>query len=200
VRSLRGLVKKTIGAKAETQLLVLRIRMIGEHRFHRRRQQMPFLQRSKHVEARTGFQSDVEQDQIRLQHRQVRYGRLRVGAVTACEPATATFRTGLPDHRHPGKSVPYRTVSANHPRAERRRSANDICATAGGPRTSVDVTAPRTRVRFNHPQVREYLARVQIRNLRLGAAVVDPSLERHQRDVGANVLNKAGEVEVSVIL
>jgi len=46
----------------------------------------------------------------------------------------------------------------------------------------------------------EYLARVQIRNLRLGDAVVDLSLERHQRDVGVNVLNKAGEVEVSVVL
>lgn len=58
----------------------------------------------------------------------------------------------------------------------------------------------RPRVRFNHPQLPEYLARVQIRNLRLGDAVVDLSLERHQRDVGVNVLNKAGEVEVSVVL
>ena len=51
-----------------------------------------------------------------------------------------------------------------------------------------------------HPQLPEYLARVQIRNLRLGDAVVDLSLERHHRDVGVNVLNKAGEVEVSVVL
>ena len=57
----------------------------------------------------------------------------------------------------------------------------------------------RPRVRFNQ-QLSEYLARVQIRNLRLGDAVVDLSLERHQRDVGVNVLNKAGEVGVSVVL
>ena len=58
----------------------------------------------------------------------------------------------------------------------------------------------RPRIRFNHPQLPEYLARVQIRNLRLGDAVVDLSLERHSRDVGVNVLNMAGEVEVSVVL
>jgi glycogen debranching enzyme len=58
----------------------------------------------------------------------------------------------------------------------------------------------RPRIRFNHPQLPEFLARVQIRNLRLGDAVVDLSLERHQRDVGVNVLNKAGELEVSVVL
>jgi hypothetical protein len=51
-----------------------------------------------------------------------------------------------------------------------------------------------------HGRLDQYLARVQIRNLRLGDAVVDLSLERHQRDVGVNVLNKAGEVEVSVVL
>jgi hypothetical protein len=58
----------------------------------------------------------------------------------------------------------------------------------------------RPHIRFNHPQLPEYLARVQIRNLRLGDAVVDLSLERHSRDVGVNVLNMAGEVEVSVVL
>jgi hypothetical protein len=57
----------------------------------------------------------------------------------------------------------------------------------------------RPRVRFDHQHLPEYLARVQIRNLRLGDPVVDLSLERQQRDVGVNVLNKAGEVEVSVV-
>ena len=58
----------------------------------------------------------------------------------------------------------------------------------------------RPRIRFNHPQLPEYLSRVQICNLRLGDAVLDLSLERHRRDVGVNVLNMAGEVEVSVVL
>ena len=82
LRCLRRLVEKKIGAETETELLVFHVRVIGEDCFHRGRQQITLLQRFQHVEARAGFQSDVDQDQIRLQHRQIRNCRLRVRAVT----------------------------------------------------------------------------------------------------------------------
>jgi len=55
-------------------------------------------------------------------------------------------------------------------------------------------------VHFTHPQLPDYLARVDIRNLRVGASVIDLSLHRHTRDVGVNVLRKEGDVQISVEL
>jgi glycogen debranching enzyme len=59
--------------------------------------------------------------------------------------------------------------------------------------------APRT-IHFHHPQLPPYLARVELRNLRIGDAVVSLLLERHRHDVGVNVLSKEGEVKVSITL
>jgi hypothetical protein len=37
-----------------------------------------------------------------------------------------------------------------------------------------------------------------MKNLRIGDAVVDLSLERHAKDVGINILRREGQVEVVV--
>ena len=82
VRGLRSLVEKPVGAEPEAKLLVLGIRVVGQHRLDRARQKMPLLQRLQHIETASGFQSDIDQDQIRLQHRQIGYGCPGIGAVT----------------------------------------------------------------------------------------------------------------------
>jgi glycogen debranching enzyme len=56
------------------------------------------------------------------------------------------------------------------------------------------------RIRFTHPILPAWLPRVHIANLRVGEAVVDLDLERHEHDVGVNVVSKTGSVDVSVVL
>jgi glycogen debranching enzyme len=56
------------------------------------------------------------------------------------------------------------------------------------------------RIRFTHPILPPWLQRVQIANLRVGDAVVDLDFERHEHDVGVNVVGKSGSVDVSVVL
>ncbi|WP_394825544.1 glycogen debranching N-terminal domain-containing protein [Pendulispora albinea] len=56
------------------------------------------------------------------------------------------------------------------------------------------------RIRFDHPQLPASLARVEIRNLRVGGTTTDLLLHRHPRDVGVNVLHKEGDVEVAVVI
>ena len=56
------------------------------------------------------------------------------------------------------------------------------------------------RIRFTHPHLPEFLPHVAITNLRVGEAIVDLDLERHDHDVGVNVVSKIGDVDVSVVL
>jgi glycogen debranching enzyme len=56
------------------------------------------------------------------------------------------------------------------------------------------------RIRFTHPILPPWLQQVQIANLRVGDAVVDLDFERHEHDVGVNVVGKSGNVDVSVVL
>ncbi len=51
---------------------------------------------------------------------------------------------------------------------------------------------------FDHPRLPDYLPRVNIARLRVGDARLDLALRRHSNDVGINVLDKRGEVEVQV--
>ena len=53
---------------------------------------------------------------------------------------------------------------------------------------------------FDHPQLPEYLHRIQIKNLRVGKAVIDLAFQRHPQDVGVNVLRKEGDVEIAVVV
>ncbi|NIR61431.1 MAG: amylo-alpha-1,6-glucosidase [Gammaproteobacteria bacterium] len=58
--------------------------------------------------------------------------------------------------------------------------------------------APAREIRFDHPALPSYLQWLEIRNLRLGEAVVDLVLKRHQQDVSVNVLRKRGDLRVAV--
>ena len=58
----------------------------------------------------------------------------------------------------------------------------------------------RPQVRFQYPQLPDYLDGVRINNLRVGDAVIDLALRRHRFDVGINVLRKVGDLDVSVQL
>ncbi|WP_394841348.1 amylo-alpha-1,6-glucosidase [Pendulispora brunnea] len=58
----------------------------------------------------------------------------------------------------------------------------------------------RARLSFDHPRLPDFLNRVEIRRLRVGNGTIDIDLQRHARDVGVNVLNKEGDIEVSVTL
>lgn len=58
----------------------------------------------------------------------------------------------------------------------------------------------KPQLRFYHPQLPDYLHRLEITNLRVAGGVVDLAFRRHPRDVGVNVLRKEGDIEIAVIV
>jgi glycogen debranching enzyme len=60
------------------------------------------------------------------------------------------------------------------------------------------IEAPQARLSFSQPVLPPFLEHIEIKNLRIGDAVVDLSLERHAKDVGINILRQEGQVEVVV--
>jgi glycogen debranching enzyme len=60
------------------------------------------------------------------------------------------------------------------------------------------IEAPRARLSFSQPVLPPFLEHIEIKNLRIGEAVVDLSLERHAKDVGINILRREGRVEIVV--
>lgn len=58
----------------------------------------------------------------------------------------------------------------------------------------------KPQVCFQYPQLPDFLDRVEINNLQVGNAVVDLRLQRHPQDVGVKVLNKKGNVDITVIV
>jgi glycogen debranching enzyme len=63
----------------------------------------------------------------------------------------------------------------------------------------LSVDAPRSRVRFVHPELPAFLPQVQIRNLRVGEGSVDLTLYRYPEGVSLNLEAKEGPVEVVVV-
>jgi glycogen debranching enzyme len=61
-------------------------------------------------------------------------------------------------------------------------------------------SAAAPHVRFHHPLLPEWLPWVKIMNLRVGEASADLAFERHEHDVGVNVLRKEGDIEIAVLL
>ena len=53
-------------------------------------------------------------------------------------------------------------------------------------------------VRFSFPTLPPFLQEIQIKNLRVGAASVDLLLERHEGDVGINILRKDDNIKVVI--
>ena len=58
------------------------------------------------------------------------------------------------------------------------------------------IDAPHRQVRFVRPVMPESVKEIQIRNLRVGDALVDLSLERFARDVAIELIRREGNVEV----
>ncbi|HJS67483.1 MAG TPA: amylo-alpha-1,6-glucosidase [Nitrospiraceae bacterium] len=60
------------------------------------------------------------------------------------------------------------------------------------------IEAPRARLSFSQPVLPPFLEHIQIKNLRIGEAEVDLSLERHAKDVSINILRREGHIEIVV--
>jgi hypothetical protein len=52
---------------------------------------------------------------------------------------------------------------------------------------------------FSQPVLPPFLEHVEITNLRIGDAAVDLALERHDHDVGINVLRREGKIGIVVM-
>jgi glycogen debranching enzyme len=63
----------------------------------------------------------------------------------------------------------------------------------------LSISAPEARISFHYPLLPPFLKEVQIRNLRVGEAVVDLLLLRHGQDVGINVPRREGRVEIVMV-
>jgi glycogen debranching enzyme len=63
----------------------------------------------------------------------------------------------------------------------------------------LEIHAAARTLKFTRPRLPEFLAEVEIRNLKVGPHVVDLLLERHEHNVGVNVLRRTGFAEVVVI-
>lgn len=60
------------------------------------------------------------------------------------------------------------------------------------------IEAPQARLSFSQPILPPFLEYIEIKNLRIGDAAVDLSLERHAQEVGINVLRREGRVKIVV--
>ena len=63
----------------------------------------------------------------------------------------------------------------------------------------IRIDAPRGRLSFSQPVLPPFLEHIDIKNLRIGDATVDLSLERHDQDVGINVPRREGRVGIVVM-
>jgi glycogen debranching enzyme len=61
------------------------------------------------------------------------------------------------------------------------------------------INAPEGRLSFLHPVLPPFLEEIEVRNLRIGPAVVDLLLLRHANDVGIQVLRREGKVEIITV-
>jgi glycogen debranching enzyme len=60
------------------------------------------------------------------------------------------------------------------------------------------IEALRARLSFLQPVLPPFLEHIEMKNLRIGDATVDLSIERHAKDVGINILRREGRVEIVV--
>jgi glycogen debranching enzyme len=60
------------------------------------------------------------------------------------------------------------------------------------------IEATQGRLEFSQPVLPPFLEHIEIKNLRIGDATIDLSLERHPKDVGIKILRREGRVEVVV--
>jgi hypothetical protein len=60
------------------------------------------------------------------------------------------------------------------------------------------IDAPHACLTFSQPVLPPFLEHIEIKNLRIGDATVDLSLEGRAKDVGINILRREGRVEIVV--
>ena len=60
------------------------------------------------------------------------------------------------------------------------------------------IDAPHACLTFSQPVLPPFLKHIEIKNLRIGDATVDLSLEGHAKDVGINILRREGRAEIVV--
>lgn len=60
------------------------------------------------------------------------------------------------------------------------------------------IDAPHGCLTFSQPVLPPFLKHIEIKNLRIGDATVDLSLQGHAKDVGINILRREGRVEIVV--
>ena len=58
------------------------------------------------------------------------------------------------------------------------------------------IDAPHACLTFSQPVLPPFLEHIEIKNLRIGDATVDLSIEGHAKDVGINILRREGRVEI----
>jgi glycogen debranching enzyme len=63
----------------------------------------------------------------------------------------------------------------------------------------LEILAAQRIVKFTRPRLPEFLREVRISNLRIGPHTLDIILERHESDVGIDVLRRTGPIEVVAI-
>ncbi len=64
----------------------------------------------------------------------------------------------------------------------------------------LEFSREKPQLRFQYPQLPEFLQRVQITNLPVGSGMVDLELRRHLRDVGVHVTRKDGDIDVAIVV
>ena len=63
----------------------------------------------------------------------------------------------------------------------------------------LEILAAQRTVKFTRPRLPEFLSEVRLSNLRIGPHTLDILLERHEYDVGIDVLRRTGPIEVVAI-
>jgi glycogen debranching enzyme len=63
----------------------------------------------------------------------------------------------------------------------------------------ISIKAPVNQIQISHPVLPEFLREVRIKNLKVGQSSVDLVFQRHEDDVGINILKKEGDVKILLV-
>lgn len=63
----------------------------------------------------------------------------------------------------------------------------------------LEINGIESQICLSRPQSPPYVEKLRIHNLRVGKAMVDLLVERHERDVSVDVLHREGDVQVLVV-
>jgi glycogen debranching enzyme len=63
----------------------------------------------------------------------------------------------------------------------------------------ISIKAPVNQIHISHPVLPEFLREVRIKNLKVGQSSVDLVFQRHEDDVGVNILKKEGDVKILLV-